>query len=387
MKISILTPDLSNNCFGRAYLLAKILQKNYEVEIIGPIFRKKIWEPLSDINDVTYKSIKIGRIPKSYWQVSTILKNISGDIVYASKPLFSSFGIGLIEKLLNKKTLILDVDDWQMGFRNEQYKNFAPANRIKYLIYSMFQFYETTSYWNNLIGEMLALRADEITVSNTFLKEKFGGTIVWHCRNTDVFDPQLFNRDSFRSIYAIPKNKKVVMFLGTPNVHKGLDDLIEAVKLTNNLNIVLSIVGIGNDPYSKKLEKLGKAKLGNRFLPFRLQPFEKVPEFLTIADVVVIPQRENFATIGQVPAKVFDAMAMAKPVIATNVSDLPIILKDCGWIVEPENIGQLAESIQHVINSPEEAEDTGSRARQKCIENYSWNAMENILTPLFRKYV
>jgi len=34
MKISILTPDLSHNCLGCAYLLAKILQKYYEVEIL-----------------------------------------------------------------------------------------------------------------------------------------------------------------------------------------------------------------------------------------------------------------------------------------------------------------------------------------------------------------
>jgi len=40
-----------------------------------------------------------------------------------------------------------------------------------------------------------------------------------------------------------------------------------------------------------------------------------------MGDVVIIPQRENFATLGQMPAKVFDAMAMAKPTIATNVSD------------------------------------------------------------------
>ena len=44
MKISILTPDLSHNCLGRAYLLAKILQRRYEVEIVGPMFGEGIWE-------------------------------------------------------------------------------------------------------------------------------------------------------------------------------------------------------------------------------------------------------------------------------------------------------------------------------------------------------
>ena len=42
MKISILSPDLSHNCLGRAYLLVKILQRRYEVEIIGPMLGEGI---------------------------------------------------------------------------------------------------------------------------------------------------------------------------------------------------------------------------------------------------------------------------------------------------------------------------------------------------------
>ena len=90
--------------------------------------------------------------------------------------------------------------------------------------------------------------------------------------------------------------------------------------------------------------------------------------------------------MGQVPAKVFDAMAMAKPIIATAVSDLPEILDSCGWIVEPASPEQLAEAIQYVINHPKEAEQMGQKARQKCIENYSWDAMEKVLVNIFRKY-
>jgi len=107
---------------------------------------------------------------------------------------------------------------------------------------------------------------------------------------------------------------------------------------------------------------------------------------LAIADVVVIPQRKNFATIGQMPAKVFDAMAMAKPIIATNVSDLPEILDGCGWIVESENSEQLAETIQYVLHNLEEAKEIGRKAREKCIKRYSWDAMERVLNKIFSKY-
>ena len=61
-------------------------------------------------------------------------------------------------------------------------------------------------------------------------------------------------------------------------------------------------------------------------------------------------------------------------------------LEGCGWIVEPENPRLLAEKIQYVLNNPKEAEEMGNKARQKCIEKYSWDSMEEILLRVFEKY-
>ena len=79
-------------------------------------------------------------------------------------------------------------------------------------------------------------------------------------------------------------------------------------------------------------------------------------------------------------------MAMAKPIIATNVSDLPQILKGCGIVVEPEDVSGLAEKISWVFSNPLEAEEMGRRAREKCIEEYSWDVMEKKLVAIFDKY-
>lgn len=54
--------------------------------------------------------------------------------------------------------------------------------------------------------------------------------------------------------------------------------------------------------------------------------------------------------------------------------------------LEPENPEQLAEKIQYVLDNPEEAKAMGYKARQKCIEKYSWDAMEEILLKVFEKY-
>jgi len=86
------------------------------------------------------------------------------------------------------------------------------------------------------------------------------------------------------------------------------------------------------------------------------------------------------------PAKVFDAMAMAKPTISTNVSDLPTVLEGCGWITEPGNPGKLSSTILEVLNNPEETFRRATMARQKCIGCYSWNAIEHSLIDVFKKF-
>jgi len=96
--------------------------------------------------------------------------------------------------------------------------------------------------------------------------------------------------------------------------------------------------------------------------------------------------QERAASRGQLPAKIFYAIAMAKPIIATNVSDIPEILDGCGWIVEPENPKQLAKTIKYVFDHPVEAKERGKKARQKCKREYSLEIMENKLIAIFEKY-
>ncbi len=136
MKISVLTPSMSSNCLGRAYLLAKILQRRYEVEIVGLVLGSGIWGPIADLDDVKLRFVKVGKAPISYWQLKKLLGEVTGDIVYASKPLFTSFGIGLLKKLSDKKPLILDIDDWERGFAKELWQRISPVYRFLFLGYS-----------------------------------------------------------------------------------------------------------------------------------------------------------------------------------------------------------------------------------------------------------
>lgn len=360
-------------------MLGRVLQRKYEVEIVGPTYGDGIWEPIANDKTVSFKPVEISKRSNAYFRTKKLLKNIDGDVIYASKPLYFSFGIGLFKKVIDKRSLILDIDDWERGFFEENSSNLFFLRGIKNIV--------SFSYLSICFIEKLTKFADEITVSNNFLRNKFGGTIVCHARDTETFNPDKFNKSILRNKYNIKINDKVIMFFGTPRLHKGIEDLIEAISLIEDQDIFLAVVGIDyRDKYCNKLVEIAKKRFNDRLKPFGLQPFKKVPEFLALADVVVIPQKRNFSTIGQIPAKVFDAMAMAKPIIATNVSELPEILEGSGWIVEPDNAQQLADTIQYVFRHPEEAAEMAWKARQKCIEKYSWDKLEEVLMKIFKKY-
>lgn len=64
------------------------------------------------------------------------------------------------------------------------------------------------------------------------------------------------------------------------------------------------------------------------------------------------------------PAKIFDAMAMGRPIVATAVSDIPDILSEgCGLIVTPGDVYALAEAIAYMLDDPAAAERMGFAAR------------------------
>jgi len=374
MKISLLCADLSSNCLGRTYLLAKILQKNYQVEIVGPMFGNDIWSPVAHDLSVPYKKIQLKKwFP--YVQLYKLALSVDGDIVYATKPHFTSYLLGLYIKLKARKKLILDIDDWEIGFLKESIVRRSLLNNIKYFARTLVMPYYTDAYFPTLILSKLYKLADAITVSNTFLQKHYGGIIIWHARDENQFNPKK-NRSVKIKIELDVLEKKIILFLGTARQHKGVDDLIQAVHLLNRNDTVLLLVGIDiRESYACEIIRLGEELLGDTFKYVKEVPFDKISEYISCADIVVIPQKESEATKGQMPAKVFDAMAMAKGIVATDVSDLAYVLANAGIIAAPNNPEDLMQKISSIIDNPNKIYELGAEARKKFIENYSYAAV------------
>jgi glycosyltransferase involved in cell wall biosynthesis len=301
-------------------------------------------------------------------------KAINGDLIYASKTLLMSYGTALIDKVVHKRPLLLDIDDWESkGYLGQS------TSRAWWGCIRMVRDPDNLPYV--LLLEHLTGLADRITVASRFLQRIFGGTLLSHCRDTELFDPSRFDRSIIRSRYGISDRKEVVLFVGTLRPHKGVEDLISGVQRLARRDVLLLVAGIDErDPYAMEVLRKNRKYPFVRFL--KQISFLEIPDLLAMADLVVIPQRRTPFSEAQVPAKVFDAMAMGTPVVGTSVSDLPEILDGCGIVVEPGDIGALSEGMAFLLSDREAAERMGKNGRQKCVELYSYDSVRKTFRKL-----
>lgn len=371
MKVTLLSFDLSHNCLVRTHVLATVLSQEHEVEIVGPKFDSTVWEPLADKYD--YRGVETGSYIWEFPQpADRLLSMITGDVVFARKPRMTSFGLGLIHRLRTDTPLLLDIEDWEVGL------HLSYQSKIRAGLTGIPKIVDLNSFYPTVLMESLASSADGITVSNSFLQQKFGGQMLPHVRDTSLFDPARFDTTTHRRELGIPQDEILVMFTGTPRPHKGVLELVKAVDSLDRDDVTAIIVGAGDTEYVREIERVG----GDSVRMFPPQPFDEVPRWVAMADIVAAPQRQTPGLNGQIPAKVFDAMAMGKPVVATSISDLPDMLEDCGVLVDEPTPSSLATALGILVNNLEQREEYGRKARQRAVENYSVDAYAPVLNEL-----
>ncbi len=368
MKISVLCFDLSDNAAGRAHLLAQLLTPIAEVEVVGPRHGTGVWAPVA-ADGVRYVARPGGRLPRFVGTLPALLRAADGDLLYASKPRLGSAGIGHLKRLLGGRPLLLDIDDWEVGFflRGGAWGTLGRALNLSN---------PKGLPWTWLM-ERAARAADGVTVASRFLQERFGGVLIPHARDTDAWRPGLDDPAPIRARLA-PRGEQLVMFLGTAREYKGVDDLVAAMEGLRRPDLALALVGM--DPASPGGRRLLAKYGGLRLVP--PIPFAEVPRYLEAADVVAVPQRDSPDTRGQVPAKLFDAMAMARPIVSTRVSMIPEILEGCGLVVPPSDPAALGAAIARLADDRALAVELGARARARCVARYSFTAARRDLFPL-----
>ncbi|AVH70464.1 glycosyltransferase family 4 protein [Nostoc sp. 'Lobaria pulmonaria (5183) cyanobiont'] len=376
LKVSILTPNFSKGGIDRAYLLSQIFKKlNYEVEVLGFLFGKNIYpEPPSDLAIFCLPGCNY---PQLFGSVRQILNKIDGDIICAVKPKPTSYGVALINKIRSHRPVILDIDDWELSWYGGDEWQYRP--NLKQLARELLKKEGALRNPDHPLYlkwmESLINHADAITADTQFLLNRFGGIYIPNGKDTCLFDPQKYDPQISRQKYGLAEYR-VLMFPGAPRPHKGLEDVLIALDQLQESDFRLVIVG-GN-PYDNYDEQLIE-RWGQWIIMLPQTSIEQMPEVVAAAHIVVVPQRDTSVARAQFPIKLMDGMAMAKPVLATRVGDIPEILDEVGYLVDPASPEQIAEQIKLIFQDLETANEVGKKARNRCLEKYSVEKMASTM--------
>jgi len=374
VKVTLICPNLGGNVFGRTYILARALAPLCEVEITGiSVTDPPVW-PVCDTGEFPVTVHRAGPLPGFLARLPAIVGGITGDLVYACKPLPASVWPAVRWRRRTGGPLWLDVDDDEWG----RYVGSPPYLKAR----APLDLARSVSHTRSVrFAYPLIPPPERVTVSSDFLQARYGGEVVHHGRDTDAFDPARFDREAIRRELGL-EGRFVVLFQGTPRAHKGLGMLVEVLEgLLPTVPVRFVLVGVGpGHPEARALARRAPRLLAEGERCFLgMQPFDRVPYYLTAADVVALPQDPSPFARGQTPAKVFDAMAMARPVVAGAAADLAEVLDGCGWVVPPGDPEALRAALEAAWADPERRERYGREGRRRCVAKYSLARMTEVL--------
>ncbi|MBI5682753.1 MAG: glycosyltransferase family 4 protein [Deltaproteobacteria bacterium] len=181
---------------------------------------------------------------------------------------------------------------------------------------------------------------------------------------------------------AIQNNGYSVGMVGVLRSWKGHKYFIEAIPLILEEIPDVSFYIVGDGPQFQNIKSMIE-KLGLTGKVFMLGHREDVPEIIASLDVLVHP---SYANEG-VPQTILQAMAMQRPVIASDSGAIKevVIDKKTGFLIEIKSPEQIAEKVIEFYRKPELIGEFGKEGRRFVEENCSFEKMLNKIEAVYKR--
>lgn len=176
-----------------------------------------------------------------------------------------------------------------------------------------------------------------------------------------------------RKRFAIPLSAVVFSFLGRMNKSMGMDFVLRiAPKLLDiGEDVYLLLAGAKGD-LSPQVGELARNR--QRVVVSTDIPFTEKPGFYTASDVFMAPTMEKHACMG---VSIKEAMACAKPIIASNSGGIPEAIEDGvnGFLVPIDN-GEVDEAVfleraKRLVGDAVLRKEMGRHGREKVLQRFT----------------
>jgi glycosyltransferase involved in cell wall biosynthesis len=199
---------------------------------------------------------------------------------------------------------------------------------------------------------------------------------------TEVDTPPGASKREARQKLGLPMDDPVILFFGSIRYYKGVDILVKAFEKarTHTKQLQLLMAGKADPLESSKIPSVAELKtLPNVHLHEGFIPHHDLWAYYMAADVIVHPYRHIYQS-----AALITAMGFGRAVIVTDVGGMPETIDGNGWIIPPEDVDALADTLLEAVADRERLKVMGQRSREIVKEKHAGEVVAKQLIEIYR---
>jgi glycosyltransferase involved in cell wall biosynthesis len=261
----------------------------------------------------------------------------------------------LLVSLLKKNKVVFDCDDWNIRENPKYYFGF-PSSKMEY------------------VYRKLAGRSCFCVAASRFLEKYLGGY-----SKKVIYLPTGVDTDSFYPQDKKEEGKIIFSWTGTVYHQPMLENLEFILSCFRELsdefkNIFLYLAGQGK--YYEEFKRI--ACQGGSLSRVKIFPWispDEMPRFLSGIDIGLLPLiQESYFNKAKSPTKLFEYMAMEKPVVASPTGEAQNIIIDGNGMLAASR-GEFISKMRMLILDKQLRYDMGKRARKSVESKYSLDVL------------
>jgi glycosyltransferase involved in cell wall biosynthesis len=177
--------------------------------------------------------------------------------------------------------------------------------------------------------------------------------------------------------------KKIIVYQGSVNIGRGLEDMIEAMKFIENTVFVI----IGDGDIKADLErKVKEADLNKKVYFTGKIPLEKLKSYTASANIgISLEKNLGLNYYYALPNKLFDYIHAGIPVLASKLPEIERIIDTyaIGMFIDNHHPEHIAEKLNFMLNNSEDY-DLWKKNCRKASEELCWENEEQILMSVLK---
>jgi glycosyltransferase involved in cell wall biosynthesis len=199
--------------------------------------------------------------------------------------------------------------------------------------------------------------------------------VIPNAVDVDRFRP-LPRDDALATSLGIGRDDPVIGYISTLTAYEGIRYLLEAAATLRDQGrrFRLLLVGDGRDRDAlvDQARSLGLDD-GTLVMPGRI-PNDEVARYYSVIDVFVVPRTSDRVSTLVTPLKPFEAMAMERALVVSDVPPLREIVTpgETGLVFRPEDAANLAEVLNGLLDDEALRKQLGSHAREWVVASRTW---------------